>query len=244
MIDLSAFDSEQAAFTYCVNNQGQTLYVPAGEFDVSNLTFPHNTNMRGEGKLSILRTDTGPLSMPNSQGGNMSLVAFMGGELAINAPELRSFRFDQVRFEAVNTAVNIYGASYYNVWDTCTFYKIPTGIVAALPANDNHMRNCRCHMSVNHVKFLSAAHSWTFVGNSFEGCEGGAGIVELRGKQHHMIGNRHERYKANRWSPAAIWLRDDTSEIIIDGGRRCYSFSVLDEGVGNEVRPVLRSAYI
>lgn len=231
MINLADFDSESSAFNYCRRNKGQILEVPAGEYSAESLVFPHDTVMLGGSIDSVIFNGT--LVCPNSRGGKISELSIE----SIDCQNMRSFKFDQVRFFG-DTAVQLSGASYYNVFDMCKI-ESRIGYLTKGLVNANTIINGRSNCSESHVKMNDVCNGW-YVRSVFEGNADGAGSIELKGIEHELHACWYERSRNNIWNPATVILDETTENCLINGGRRGYLFSVQDRGFNNDIYPRLK----
>lgn len=231
MINITDFDSEQAAFDYCRKNKGETLYIPVGEFSVDGLILPHYTDVVGaHQKLSIMK---GNIDIPCNQGGTCRNVSIE----SMHSDRLRDWEFDQVRFFG-DTGVTLTGSSYYNQFNMCKMEN-RIGYSVGLKCNANHITAGRSNCSESHILFSDIAHGWN-IQSVFEGTPDGTGNVLLKGEGHVLNACWYERSGSNKWTPATIVLDDTTRECVIIGGSRGYLFNVIDNGSGNVIVPTLR----
>ena len=175
---------------------GSTLYVPGRELPYvsDGILWPDNTQVFGDGRGSKI---IGRSTISNRWGAEVAQLNFIDGLDLVNC---RSTEFNHIIFSSttddfINTGlVRVSGASYYNLFSMCNWYKVDRMMEVIGECNKNSIKDSRIHHFGNGLVFKPDAQGklcrkWSLKDVGFEGwTRDGAGVVDahirFRGTKH------------------------------------------------------------
>lgn len=232
--------SEMIAYVDSIKGTlGATVYLPAGTYDGTGLTFPRSLNMHGVPHLTEI---TGkPTIVTNTlTGGIYQGLNFVDGFT------MNSCRNLDVRSCYIGGNVDLIGPSYYNNFYNCTWVLADgvTGVTThSNEQNCNHVTGCRMYYITAGFRLLGdegelAPRGWTIRDTSIEGSGPtdqvlGAGI-QADGIGHVFDGLWLERGASRTYSSlGTIWLGPNSHHCRVGVGRFSFLDTVVDYGTNN-----------
>lgn len=253
IIKVADAESEAAAVSAANNvrdTTGSTLYFAGNSsaaYDMTGLTIPRNTNILGDGRLSVL---SGNPTIESTTGEPIyQQVVFSNG---CTVSGIRRAKFLNCRFLGTMAWT---GPCYYNTVDTCNWYVLgstPCLTTVDNTQNANHVING--HAYYEGMGFdLSCpdteagySNGWSFIGTSLEGNPDAASdavlgpAIKLAGRAHWIEGLWLEHGLARTYSPNhAITLLATTENCKVGTCEWGHLTTIQNLGTNNEMPPYL-----